>query len=238
MATLKSREQFCPGGFRFLQPETGWDSEAHVRGRSFSTIVRALIEHRLANPWLVTKHNWNTDYESVSNEVDAYTAALLQASGYTDFIQDGGGYSEPPKIHPLSHLSSRLGNAAGKSNIVAGVKTLTDWLGDGAAPVIPTLAKQRAETCVKCPMNGPGDWKKYFTGPVAALIKLQVGMKHDMKLETPVDSKLGVCTACDCPLQLKVWVDIEHILKSSTEEALRKMAVDGKACWVTKESLA
>lgn len=221
-----------------MQPETGWDSEAHVKGRSFSTVVRALIEHRLANPWLVTKHNWNTDYESVANEVDVYTATLCKNAGYYDFIFEEGGFSESPKIHPLSQLSSRLENAAGKSNIVAGVKTLTDWLGDGAAPVLPTLAKQRAETCVKCPMNGSGDWKKYFTEPVAALIRLQVGMKHDMKLETPSDAKLGVCTACDCPLQLKVWVDIEHILKSSTEEALNKMAVSGKNCWVMSESLA
>lgn len=234
MIRLVNRQQAIPNGFKFYQAETGWDTDAlsDVRGRSFDAVTRALIRHRLGNRWLVEKHGWATDYETVAAEIDAYNALRLSKNpAWSNFIvEDEGGstISSPFFKRP----QGRPGNVAGASRVVAGVKTLLDWLGAGGRPVAKELAENRATVCSTCPMNQPGDWTTFFTAPVAATLRLQLGMKNDLRLETSKDSELHVCNACSCPLPLKVWTPLHYILENMDETV--KQRLDPR-CWILKE---
>lgn len=224
---LASRNNFPPGGFKFLQPETGWSAP---EWQSFDVVVRALIDHRKANPALAKKNQWSLDYDTVANEVDAYNAAICQAHGWTQFIT---GDPSLPFPRTRSPLLSRLESAAGSVNrVAAGVRTLLDWLGAGGKPVDALEAENRAAICVTCPLNKPGNILSYFTQPVAKEISLQLEMKNKLSLSTSKDASLHICTGCDCPLKLKVFVPMEHILKFTTEETKKRL--DAR-CWILNQ---
>lgn len=224
---LASRMKHPPGGFKFIQPETGWSAP---EWQSFDVVVQSLIEHRKANPALAKKNNWSLNYATVADEVDAYNTQICIAHGWDSFVVGGPG--GPFRQASRSPLLDRLESAAGSVNrIAAGVKTLLDWLGSGGKPVETTEAESRATTCELCPLNKPGDWKSYFTQPVANQIRIQLEMKNRLQLKTSKDDKLGVCTGCDCPLRLKVWTPMEHVLKNTTEETKNRLVPQ---CWILK----
>lgn len=224
---LKSRDQFPPAGFQFLQPETGWEAPFN---QSFDVTVKAIMAHRKANPALAKRSNWALDYNSIANELDAFNDARCRAHGWLHFVSQEA--SPVPFWQPHSEKQGPAVGAGGRSRIVAGVRTLLDWLGSGGRPVNRELAEKRAEVCSGCPMNGKGDWTRFFTVPASQKIKTQLEIKNELKLETPSDEKLGVCEACLCPLKLKVWTPIKHILKEMDEATTSKL--DGR-CWIPKE---
>lgn len=226
---LANRNNFTPGGFRFIQPEIS-DKELGDPSTSFDVLVRRVIELRKANPALAQKNNLSKEYATVANEVDAYNSAICIAHGWNAFVT--GGPAGPFQGASRSPLLSRLESAAGSVNrVAAGVRTLLDWLGSGGRPVDSLEAEQRAVICEACPLNKPGDWKSYFTQPVAKEIGLQLEMKHKLNLKTSRDEALNVCTGCDCPLKLKVWTPMEHILKFTTEDTKKRL--DAR-CWILK----
>jgi len=98
------------------------------------------------------------------------------------------------------------------------------------------LADKRAAICVQCPQNGSGGLSRYFTVPVATLIKSRFERLHEMKLVTPNDAQLGVCDACLCPLRLKVWTPMEFIVKHTEKNAWPKFQQTTPRCWVLDES--
>lgn len=228
---MKSRNNFPPSGWLFLQPQTGWSAPP---GQSFNVVTNALIAHRKANPGLVKKHNWAIDFNTVANEVDAYNEARCRAHGWLDYV------SERPSVdfHRPATLRSTLPRpepAAGASavkRVRAGVKTLLDWLGSGGRPVSKELADVRAERCALCPLNGKGGLEHYLTVPASNAIRLQLEIKNDMSLSTPSDEKLGVCEACLCPLKLKIWCPWDHIMKQMDEETYGKLH---PSCWILGE---
>lgn len=233
MPRLKSRSEFPPSGFTYIQSETGFNTWDTLKHQSFKAVVDAVVAHRLGNPHIGDKVGWRTDYAGVADEVDDYVARLNVIQGYPQFVVDGGG-EPPPFYRPLAGLANRLsGAAAASSRIVAGVGTLLDWLGDGGEPVKKELAEKRAGICVTCPQNGKGDWKRIFTAPVAHKIKLQLAIKHDMDLKTSHDAQLGVCLACDCPLELKTQIDIKYIAAHTSEEVYGKF---DPRCWILSET--
>lgn len=111
--------------------------------------------------------------------------------------------------------------------MIEGVKTLKDWLGSGAETVPWRLAQQRANVCLKCPMNQPGNMA---TGAIADAVKKQIELKNKLKLRVVGEKSLLHCTACGCVLRLKVHIPIDK---------LGLTAVDiGKYdpnCWQRKE---
>lgn len=220
MTRLKDRNRQIPNGFRFRQPETGWES---TRFASFDTIVNGLIAHRKANPYLATKNNWPLDYDGVANEVDNYNARVCAHFGWTDYIATDE--SPPPKWQPPGRPSLVKAAAAGAETIMA-------WLGAGGKPVAQELADSRAQTCLKCPLNSPKTLADIFTVSAQAFIHSQLEKKNEMKLATPYDDKLGVCEACACPMKLKVWTPIAHIRDKMPKEIVPKLHPD---CWVTHE---
>lgn len=221
-----------PFGLKFYQPETRFNAN---NVHSFNTLVDQVVAMRKANPALVAKHGWSTDWNTVADEVDAFNAAICERMGWTDFINQPQSAPPTPKFKALSPLAEKQLSAAAATvkKVWQGVKTLNDWIESGE-PAVPTeLSQSRANTCVACPMNGKGGLEEWFTKPAAAAIKLQLGKLEDRKLSTTVDDKLNVCTACLCPLRLKVHTPLTFITPNMGEETRR--ALD-PGCWILAES--
>lgn len=217
MIRLVDRNRQIPGGLKFLEPATKWQP---VPWSSFSTIVDGLVNHRRANAYMAAKNKWNLERRAVEDEVDEYNAKICQEHGWTNFIVDhGGGGLDLKSRSPHSPVSVA----------VAGVKLLTEWLGEGGKPVAKEESERRALICSDCPQNQKGDWTRWFTKPASELIRKQLSMRNEMALTTSTDESLGVCNACGCPLKLKVhcpMVHIEHHMSAEVEKSL------DPRCWI------
>ena len=197
---------------------------------SFNECVDWEIQFRKKNPAIAAKNGWTTDRTGVETWVDQHNAARLMANGWTQWVEFGGSAS------PVSAVKKNGWRSVAEKfrRVGSGAMLLTDWLGSGAKPVEPELAEKRAGVCSSCPKNSGGDWTKYFTQPVAERIKAMLQIKHDLELKTSLDEKLTVCSACDCPLPLKVWCPITTInQRLSSDDRAR---LDSK-CWVLSESI-
>lgn len=225
MATLKNRNVQVPNGFKYHQAETGWNAPAWA---SFDTIVKALMSHRQANPFLARKNKWATDYNGVAFDVDTYNAKICQSHGWFDFIIEAS--PDPPKWTPQPFEWS--GAAGSVKRTTAGVKLVMDWLGGGMTAVAPDKAEARATVCVACPLNGDPNWIQKLDAVAAEGVKHLVELKNDLKLQTSHDAALHTCQACDCHLPLKVWAPIDVIRDNMNAET--KARLDQK-CWVLHE---
>jgi len=108
---------------------------------------------------------------------------------------------------------------------------LIEWLGEGGTPVDAERAHLRADICARCPQHrGTKLWEQLTTHPAAVKIKEWLEHKHELKLETPRDSELGVCNACRCACELKVWTPIKHILSHAPPAEAHH-----ESCWIRKE---
>lgn len=220
MARMKSRDWFPPGEWQMIHPEAG---QTKPWKGSFSEIVQQELAFRHRNPTLVAKNNLSLHPDDVANEVDSYNAARMIAGGYFGFVILDS--DSPP---PDPNDQGRLGSAGA---VAAGARLLIDWLGSNQKPVPIEIAEARAVICADCPQNGKGDWTRYLTRPAAATARHLLGVKHDMDLRTSLDSRLGFCEACACPLPLKVFVPLRHALSYLTPEA--KARLDPR-CWMLR----
>lgn len=227
MPKLISRQKYVPGGFKFYQPEIKFTAPANA---SFDIIVQAIIAARKANPHLLQKHGWPTEYNAVADELDFFNAKICEQMGWNDYITGSGGGGVPfPQHLPQAHPSPSL------RKVVAGAKALVKWLASGADAVPAELANKRGETCAACPLNERGSWERFFTVPVSEAIRGALNQRQGMKLSTTSDEKLGVCTACLCPIKLKVHLKLSEILPELSAEARGNL---DKACWITSEALS
>jgi hypothetical protein len=225
---MKSRNAFPPHGWRYINPIFGMKKDDEG---SFNAICQKERARRIANKYLCEKHNLSTDIGAVEYDVEQQNVARCIAHGWNDFVE-----SEAPATNYASQDSkknSRFGNAVGGlKRVAAGVGVLLDWLGSGGKPVDQAVAEHRANVCVTCPKNDGGPWTSYFTGKVADKIRTQLEIKNDLSLRTSQDDKLTVCSACDCPLQLKVHTPLSHILAHTSPEVKSRLHPD---CWITAE---
>ncbi len=220
---LKSRQQYPPGQFTYTQGATNWSA---IPG-SFDSVVKQVIAHRMGNKALRIQHRWSVDYASVENEVDTFNALKCVSGGWNTFVAEAPtqNFKVPTVFRSLS--PSAVGS--GIKKVVAGVRAIALWLGDGLTPVAQPLAEGRAATCAVCPKNG----HVAFTEEVMAQIREWVAIKNDLALKTSHDAKLGTCTACLCDLRTKVWVPLNIVLKVTTPEVREKLH---PACWIKLES--
>lgn len=221
---LKDRNRFPPGGYRYYAPQTNFSITPWV---SFDAAVKQIIAHRQANPHQSQVNGWANDYETVANELDAFNSAVCKQMGWNDYIWEGGGELPGPKSNLLSQLRQNV------RHVAAGVETIREWDIEGGTLVPQELAEQRALTCTRCAKNGPGDLTAWFTEPAAALIKRQLEARNQRKIFTAHDPELGICTACACPLKLKVHCPIE-IINAKMNPDDRKELWEG--CWILAES--
>lgn len=223
MARLKSRQKFIPGGFQFVQPETQWRLPVN---QSFDVGVMCIVNHRIANPHLARVHGWATDPDAVAEELDLYNTRICEVNGWTDYIQGGEPTALPkvtlprPTRHPLA-------------NVAAGGETLVEWIKSGAEAVPSSLSDARAMVCRDCPKNGKGGLERFFTQPVAEAIRAAVSSRSGMKLSTPYDDLLNVCTACSCPLKLKVHLPLSQIISKMDPSVMTQL---DRGCWILSES--
>lgn len=231
---LKSRDKYIPNGFKFVQPQTGWQSGAYA---SFTTIVNGLIAHRRGRPDLVAKHGWSLDYDTVANEVEQFNVNVCARHGWMNYLEgmDAGG-GMPPKSKAPSPAEVAQISAAGAvaKKIWAGVRTLNDWLDSEEPPVIPEISTRRAKVCAECPKNGKGDLTSWFTIPAAGAIKHQLQKLTERKIATPLDDSLNICEVCLCPLKLKVHTPLKHINTHMTNATLADLQ-EVPGCWIPAE---
>lgn len=226
---LKSHSESCPNGFLYQQTQTGWKSWEHapISRWDWNALVSAVQQHRQANP----KFGLPTDTAAIERELDYVNALRVNAMrGGHIYVTDDE--RPPPPKSLASRLSQLASVAAGVGKVRAGALTLLDWNLSENPPVAPELAFGRANVCVKCPLNGQGDLTRWFTVPIAEQIRRAMERRFEMKLETPNDSKLGVCDACTCPLTLKVWCPIDFIQQRMPADVKNDL---DPGCWILKE---
>lgn len=216
-----------------MQSETGWHPK---RFSSFDSIVQQVIAHRKGNPHLITKNHHTIDPVAVANEVDNYNTKVCQKMGWTQFIEGGAalpvpfrqrGVIPPPPQPSHGSLSQSL------ANVVAGKRTIVEFIANKQEAVPDDVAIKRAHVCAKCPLNRTGGWLALFTKPAAEAIRQKLALRSKMKLVTPLDDQLGVCKACDCPLPLMIHFPLQTKLKHMTEKAKASLHAD---CWILDES--
>jgi hypothetical protein len=234
MLRLKDRTRQIPNGFRWLQPETGFEPQ---RWSSFDSICQQIKTHREGNMWLAQKHKWTLALGAIADELDFYNSKLCQTQGWNAFIiEDAAPESFPTPSLPRLHEDAPLVAVESGSKIsraVGGINILTDWLGAGMKPVDASLALKRSKVCLKCPMNQLGDFWQRVEAHIAKTIRTVLEIKSDLDLKLPDEDKLHSCTACDCWTPLKVQVPIEHIKEQTDSETLAKLH---PKCWILKES--
>ncbi len=231
---LKSRSKQIPNGMRFRQPEISWDS-TKVLGLhpSFDTLVRALQNARKANPAHAAKNKWALDTAGVANDVEAYQVRICQTMGYTSYLTDPGGSGAPP-FSSQSLLSAKQLDVAASTikRLWGGIKSVNDWLESNAPEVPQEQAEQRAAVCVACPLNGQGDFSRWFVKPAAMALTRQLEKLQSRKLSTSQDDKLNICEGCLCANKLSVWVPAEIKLNHMSPETKSQLH---SSCWLLAE---
>ena len=234
MLRLKDRQRQIPNGYKFRLPELKWSAPGNYP--SFTIVCDQLQAVVHANPKLAEKNKWPTTRAGIEDWVDSFNAQLCSLMGWDDYITTDASNSVP-KTSPrhLQETLQSLGAAAAKAKeLVAGARTLSEWEDSQEPPVPAAQAAQRANTCTLCPRNEPGDFTKWFTVPAAELIRRKLEKLSGRGLSTPHDDSLHICSACWCPLKLKVHVPIGWIGKRLSETTKARLRV-GRNCWVLAE---
>jgi len=217
-----SRSEFPNGGWQFFQPQTGW-SPPMPKATTFDGTVRQIIEHRMKNGAIVARHNLSLDPNTVANELENYTRTRLGMPTMGASV---------PKMNPQQPLPQAVvGAVEGLKRTAYGAATVIDWLSGGGQPVASELSNKRAEVCATCPRNAPPDLSKWFTVKASQLIQAELERRNDLKLSTPFDDKLGICSACLCPMKLKVHTPLDVIVNRLKPEV--RADLDSR-CWILK----
>jgi hypothetical protein len=221
-----SRSQFPNKGWQFYQPQTKWYAPTPL-GSTFDQTVDLIRQHRMKNSAITAKHNLATDYNSVANELEAFTAARLGIKVDSPKFQP-----QQPEEDAVAGIEGFLQSSKRRlSAHLAGIKIYLATFGTTGRPVEAAESEQRATICATCPRNEPGDWKTFFSEEAAKGLLEVFGIMRNLNLSTSHDAQLGVCSACLCPLKAKVHVKLEHILSETTPEI--KARLDPR-CWITK----
>lgn len=114
----------------------------------------------------------------------------------------------------------------------SGLALLHDWLGAGGVPVLASTAEARAQVCLWCPENRAPKWWETAKDKVAEVIRGQLEIKNQMRLELAGEDGLGMCRACGCCLKLKPWVPMQHIIAHTDAKTMAKF---DPGCWILKE---
>lgn len=229
MLRLKSRNH-CPiGGFIVAIPQISKDAKTFW---SFRTAGDALWDLIQGNPGAHTRWpNLPSSRQACDDYVDEHNAQrMLTIPGGTEYIITDASLT-PKALPPLwqagAHPNSP-GVAAGVNRLTAGAAIIKDMFGDDG-PTTRVEATARAKICVNCNYNErQGDWTRWFTAPASAIIRKSLEIVHDMRLSTEHDKDVHYCTACSCPLKIKLFARMDHINAHMSEEVRSKLP---DWCW-------
>lgn len=224
---LISRDRYPPGGWKFRQPEMNWELSP---GRTFKDSVTAIIAKRAANP----RFNLSTDRETVANELDAYTCALLKNNPAFCVSGDPPSFRQPlpAKRQPSVGRSGAVVGSSFLKNVGVGIRTWIDFFGSGKT-VEKDQAEKRAGVCVTCEFNAKGSILERFSGAAGKEILSIFSTLNELDLRTGLDDKLNVCTQCDCALRAKVWCPIGVFKPHMRKETIDSLPAH---CWIVRES--
>ncbi len=227
---LADRRKPGPNGFMYHEKRTGWKSWVvdPISQWDFALLCRRYQEHAKANPGLALE----TDMARIELMMDFANAARYaqMAGAESYFTRTSEALPKTMAPQQARQRPGALASVVGRArNVAAGQKTLAEWWGKGGKPVDQTTANDRAAVCVKCPQNGSGGLLAKFTVAAAANIQESIEELNDLKMKTRYDDALGVCDACDCPLRLKVWTPLEHIVNNMPIQTKEKL---DPSCWI------
>lgn len=220
---LKTRDVYPPKGWRFTESKTGWKLPP---GHHFKSAVSQIIEHRRQNP----RFNLPTDKETVGNELDAFTCALLKNDPAWCSDGDPVSFQRPPleRRQPVGGNASAAGATKFFANTGAGIKLWIQFFGDGR-PVEKEVAEKRASVCVTCPQNVKGSILERFNAAAGKEILAIFNALNDLDLNTSQDKDLYVCHLCSCPLRSKVFAPIDMVKKHMVKETMDSLP---DYCWI------
>lgn len=222
---LKSRTKFPPGQFCLLLPEIGMKQP--VSG-SFNECVDAFALIVKRNPAQAQRYNWPTDRANQELFVEDQNARRLVAAGWPQFVESSDP-SAPVQYSPVISKKNFADPVAAAKSAAAAYK---DLFVNG--PVAQDLAEHRASICSSCPKNNVNrEFGELFVESIASTLRSLVSLVHDMGMKTSRDSKLGICTACGCPLRSKVFVDIKIASTKLTPDAWNQL---DPGCWLLSET--
>lgn len=115
-------------------------------------------------------------------------------------------------------------------NLIVGAATLAEWFGEGRQPVRPEVAEWRASVCAGCPLNERGGWRERWGEYCYTLAGIRNWLRTGGH-QTQNDTLLHTCSACDCPLKIKVHCPLDVILKHMKKETFEKLHPH---CWMRK----
>ena len=114
-----------PGGFRYVQPESGFE----FRSITAASIFRSIRDHRAANGYDLTP-------------------------GWEDRVEDEMCASMPAGVCAhKEETPAAVGRSITVSDVVNFLKTLAYWTRDSREFVPQEEAERRAKICVDCPFN-------------------------------------------------------------------------------------
>ena len=219
-----NRHEIPPGGWQFYQAQTGWKAPTPISS-TFDQTVMLIIKHRKANPAVVKKHNLSLDVYEVGVELETYNRKRL---GIPDL-------TELPKTLPRQADAQPVGGAvvAAVKKLASGAALLMEWEESKENPVAHELAESRAAVCAVCPKNDKAPLSEWFTVPISEVMRKRFQKLREMNLTTSKDAELNVCTACLCPLKLKVHSPLHLIVKRLKPEMWTELDPN---CWIPKEN--
>lgn len=115
----------------------------------------------------------------------------------------------------------------------SGTSALAYWWLEGQPPVNPSLAQARANICKTCPKNQSATLFEELTGTAAVAVKKALELKHSMKLTLQNESELGMCEACGCKLELKVWTPSTVLFRNGKPDYFNKLDPN---CFIRSEA--
>lgn len=224
-----------PGGWMYYQPETNWHAPNPL-GNTFAQQVDNIVKHRLANP----RFPFSTEPASVAKDLEEYTLARWRKTysehGLQKFLENPDDSIKKKHNEWLSTSKlpkSLLGKVAERVGIDTSV--VEEWLGAGGKHAGIAVATHRALVCQDCPGNQKAGWKDLLTVAGAKALREYLGVKNMMALSTNLDKDLGMCAACKCVLELKIWAPIDHIHNHLTAPQREKLYEYNQKCWVLEE---
>lgn len=220
---LLSTKTLPPGGFPYIQPDTGMKFGGMV---GFNDQVAAIVAHRRKNKLA------RSNPGEVTQDLHDYTCARL--GNNAEFCSDGVVVLKKKMwdrvVGDAKHAAEVI------SSTVSGAAVLADWLGDGLQPVPEEQAQVRSDICTgrlngtACPKNQQSGWR--WTMAVAQNIHAQMAKKTEAGIKVEGEDQLGTCQACGCHLKLKVHVPFRHIHAHTSDEQMSKFP---DFCWIQKE---
>jgi hypothetical protein len=190
MALIKSFRDVPPGGWRYLQPETG----VNFTSDNYEDLIRQIIPHRQYK---------NLPHESVHLDVQRQLCSGLS----TEWC-----HPEVDEIYrPVKDLTARLTTSMALSVTKAIVAALAE-VATGKSPLAPVQeAQRRAAICRGCPFNKPSS----LCSCSAVYKAIEAAIPKDRR-----QPGISVCMACGCSLQAKVNLPMDVVSASNQPDTV------------------